>query len=82
MLDLEEKKKIWREERDSFKQLYETNEGEDRLIFLGWYEALNFVLDEIPTCELCDKKILNAMKRLDNINVCVECNKKHPMKGN
>tara|TARA_R100000458_G_C8231147_1_gene212784 strand:- start:828 stop:1085 length:258 start_codon:yes stop_codon:yes gene_type:complete len=74
--------KLWREERDNFKLLYETNEDEDRLIYLGWYEALNFVLNEVPTCELCDKKKFNAMKRQDNINVCVECNKQYPIKEN
>lgn len=76
---LNEKQKIWRQERESFKELYENTEGDDRLIYLGWYEALNFVLGDHPTCELCDKKSFDTMKRQDNINVCVKCNEKHPI---
>tara|TARA_Y100001951_G_C11291639_1_gene272595 strand:- start:756 stop:1010 length:255 start_codon:yes stop_codon:yes gene_type:complete len=41
------------EERDNFKILMESEQGEpdDRLIYKGWYEALNFVIDKLKSEE-------------------------------
>ena len=49
----QEVKKLIYEERDNFKELLDNEQGEpdDRLIFKGWYEALNFVIDKLKSKE-------------------------------
>ena len=49
----QEVKKLIYEERDNFKELLDNEHGEpdDRLIFKGWYEALNFVIDKLKSKE-------------------------------
>ena len=70
----------WAEERNDIQVLLETTEDEQRLIWLGWYEALGWVLSDPKTCEVCDKEKYSAYRREDNINVCELCNKIHPNK--